>query len=340
MSQKTELEALQRLSVEMTSLGSLIAGAEQLKPLTTRNPVRVTLLSGFLGAGKTTLLQRVLARDDGQKIGVIVNDFGAVNLDADILDKSKNGVFRLENGCACCAMAGNLSAAMEALINTESPPDHIFIEASGVSDPTPMAVTAEQLFGSGTCRIVTVVDCVAWRETLPNTGMKLLRQKQIEAAHLIIVSKSQGLPADELRKMISALAGMAPGRPIIDAAEAELAEQAMLEPHFSGARPQPDAEPHDLSIFASRTFIADKSADQDEVSGLLGQAPPAVIRIKGSINLTTQKQLNVQVVGSVCELAVGTLTSDAPSLVVIYNNDDDRALSVWIDRLSQAIETV
>ena len=169
-------------------------------------------------------------------------------------------------------------------------------------------------------------------------GMKLLRQKQIEAAHLLIVSKSQRLPAEELQKMISVLADMAPGRPIIDGAEADTAEQAILTPHFSGARPQPKTESHDLSLFDSRTFIADKTADPDVVLRLLNQAPPAVIRIKGSVNLTSRKRLNVQVVGSDCEAAVGALTPEAPNLVVIYNNDDNHALSAWMDKLSQAIE--
>jgi G3E family GTPase len=103
------------------------------------HPVPVTLLTGFLGAGKTTLLNRILQGSHGLRIGVMVNDFGAVNIDAQLVDAIAGDVVDLSNGCVCCTMRGGLVQQTLKLLSRRNPPDYLVVEASGISDPVGVA---------------------------------------------------------------------------------------------------------------------------------------------------------------------------------------------------------
>ena len=101
----------------------------------------VTVLTGFLGAGKTTLLNRILNGDHGMKVGVLVNDFGSINIDADLVVDVESDVISLANGCVCCSIRDDLSEAVIQVIERPERPEYILLEASGVAEPTGIALT-------------------------------------------------------------------------------------------------------------------------------------------------------------------------------------------------------
>jgi G3E family GTPase len=101
--------------------------------------VPITILTGFLGAGKTTLLNRILKGDHGLRAAVLVNDFGAINVDAELIVGVKDGVVGLANGCICCSIRGDLVETVIQTINRPESPDYILLEASGVADPSGIA---------------------------------------------------------------------------------------------------------------------------------------------------------------------------------------------------------
>src|SRR5271165_6526773 len=97
--------------------------------------VPITILTGFLGAGKTTLLNRILTGNHGLRVGVLVNDFGSINIDAELVVGVKDNMISLSNGCVCCQIRDDLVASVTTLLARPESIGYILLEASGVADP-------------------------------------------------------------------------------------------------------------------------------------------------------------------------------------------------------------
>ncbi len=167
----------------------LIAGGTGDDAMTMRIPI--TIITGFLGAGKTTLLNRLLRAEHGLRLAVLVNDFGSVNIDAQLIIGIEGETISLKNGCICCTIRDDLREAVLRLLAREDAPDAIVIETSGVSDPYAVAATFTL---SADLRERTQVDCIVAlvdAEQVTDLSGELfgLAVDLVSAADLVVLNK-------------------------------------------------------------------------------------------------------------------------------------------------------
>lgn len=168
------------------------APRDETEYLPGRNPVPVTLLIGFLGAGKTTLLNRILNDDHGLRVGVLVNDFGAINIDAELIVGVEENVISLSNGCVCCEIRDDLVTSLEQLLLREEEIDYVILEASGVSDPEGIVMTFLDHKFKGLLRldsITGIVDAEAIFTDGDNADLSFLKLRQIGYSDLVVLNK-------------------------------------------------------------------------------------------------------------------------------------------------------
>ena len=161
--------------------------------------IPVTVLTGYLGAGKTTLLNRILTENHGKRYAVIVNEFGEIGIDNDLIVESDEEVFEMNNGCVCCTVRGDLIRVVEGLVKRPGGFDGILVETTGLADPVPVAQT---FFMDDDVRarakldaVVTVADAKHLTESLADSPEA---QEQIGFADVILLNKTDLVGPDEL----------------------------------------------------------------------------------------------------------------------------------------------
>src|SRR5579859_4629926 len=193
----------------------------------------VTVLTGYLGAGKTTLLNRILTEDHGKRYAVIVNEFGEIGIDNDLVVGTDEEVFEMNNGCVCCTVRGDLIRVVQGLVKLQTRAgkgfDAIIIETTGLADPGPVAQT---FFVDDDVKAKTRLDSVT---TVVDAKHILLRlsdsreaREQIAFADQIVLNKTDLVSADDLKMIEARLHRLNPLAPIHKAERSNVPLEAIL----------------------------------------------------------------------------------------------------------------
>ena len=173
--------------------------------------IPVTVLTGYLGAGKTTLLNRILSEPHGKKFAVIVNEFGEIGIDNELVVNADEEVFEMNNGCICCTVRGDLVRIIDGLMRRKGKFDAIIVETTGLADPAPVAQTffMDEAVGSRTKldAVVTVADAKWLMDRLKDAPEA---KNQIAFADVIVLNKTDLVSKGELTEVEARIRGINP----------------------------------------------------------------------------------------------------------------------------------
>lgn len=253
--------------------------------------VPVTVVGGYLGAGKTTMINGLLAGDHGQRLAVLVNDFGSVNIDAELIASHDGTTLTLENGCVCCSIADSVGDALDAVL--ASGPDHIVIEASGVADPAKVAVYGQGWPGCRLASVVVLADVTTIRARADDRFVGPLVQTQLGAADVIRLTRTDLIDAAEVAAV----------RDWIDS-EAWIAD--------AGLAPAPE-------LFDTSQINPPAGASRAEIDALLDSLDDSTVRVKGIVLIDGVPHI-VQVTGA--ERNIAAAPDAAPTGLVAIRSLD------------------
>ncbi|TWG99710.1 G3E family GTPase [Mesorhizobium sp. J18] len=213
----------------------------------TQTQIPVTVLTGHLGSGKTTLLNRILSEDHGKRYAVIVNEFGEIGIDNDLIVESDEEIYEMNNGCVCCTVRGDLVRVVEGLTRRPGRFDAIIVETTGLADPAPVAQT---FFMDDDVRAKTRLDAVVALVDAKHLPLRLKDSKeaedQIAFADVVLLNKTDLVSQEELTQVEAMIRAINPSARIHRTTRAGISLDEVLDRGAFDLKRALDNDPHFL----------------------------------------------------------------------------------------------
>jgi G3E family GTPase len=251
-------------------------------------PIPIILIGGYLGSGKTTYLNQLLSEANGRKLAVLVNDFGAINIDASLIEGTADDIIALQNGCICCSMAMGMQSAILKVMKRDEKPEAIIVEASGVANPGEIA----KILGDEAMRpyaslelVISMLDCVNI-DTYKPAELGLIKA-QLRYSGIVMPTKIQQASSENIVQAMKFIRDANPDAVIIEDYQKILNLDLLLgtkqRTHFVS-----DEDPLSTNanaLFRSWNYSATEAMSEEEFQQVLNELPPETVRGKGFLNL-------------------------------------------------------
>lgn len=256
-----------------------------------------TVLGGYLGAGKTTLLNRLLSDNQGVRIALLINDFGAINIDAELIEQQTDQQINLTNGCVCCGLSDGFDDAISTLLASQQPPEHIVVEASGVADVHSLAQYGRAP-GLRLDAVVVVADAQSVEAKANDKYVANTVRRQLLAADLVVLNKTDLVTAERLAQLRGWLHEITAGAPLVETSFCDLPQALLLGGTSTSAERSPKAltenselatattNAHHHETYATWNYSSDLSLSRQQANELLKELPANLLRGKGFIDTT------------------------------------------------------
>ncbi|MHB2020687.1 MAG: CobW family GTP-binding protein [Candidatus Xenobia bacterium] len=274
----------------------------------------ITVLTGFLGAGKSTLLNRILREDHQMRVAVLVNDFGNVQVDAELVVGVDSDVVSLANGCICCNIRDDLVEAISRVAERPERPQHVLLESSGVAQPSGIALTFTRPSLRDRIRLDSIV-CVIDAATLfSDADLMDLKLWQVGCADLVLVNKIDLADAAQLSKVRDWLQAVNREQRVLETVRCDVPLEIVLA---GGASAAPPVDHHVHPRFSTWTWETTEPVALDRLREATSRLPAGIYRAKGFVFTGDEDRVLLQVAGQRVDLSRHDTWGDRPRRTAI-----------------------
>lgn len=262
------------------------------------NAIPVTVIGGYLGSGKTTLVNHLLRQANGLRIAVLVNEFGELPIDEDLIEAQDDDIISIAGGCVCCSFGSDLTGALLDMTKLDPAPDHLLIESSGVAIPSAIVGSVSLLQGFRVDGIVTLADAETLHQSAHDKYMGDTVIRQVTDANIIVLNKTDLVDASALAKTKTWAQAQNGQAKIISCVQSIVPPQAVLESFLTHSKTNQRA--HDTGNLEMATLHFDHRVDIDTLVQELTAETAGVIRAKGFVTALNGQKTLIQIVGNRC----------------------------------------
>lgn len=255
----------------------------------------VTIIGGYLGAGKTTLVNHLLRNADGLRLAVLVNEFGELPIDADLIEAQDDKIISIAGGCVCCSYGNDLMLAMMELAKMNPRPDHVLLEASGVAIPGAIAASVGLLAEFSIDGVVIVADAETVRNNAADRFVGDTISRQLRDADIIALNKTDLVAAERVSELLQWLHHVAPQARTVPAMNSNVPPATVLE-SFLG-RTRHAGIRHKDKMFQTVSLEIEMPVDVEALARKLAGEELGLVRAKGFANSRDGRNHAIQIVG-------------------------------------------
>ena len=255
----------------------------------------VTVIGGYLGAGKTTLVNYLLRNANGLRLAVLVNEFGELAIDKDLIEAENDGLISISGGCVCCSFGGDLIAALWGLAKMQPQPQHILIESSGVAKPGSIFDSVALLEGFSADGIVVLADAETVQENANDKYMGDTILAQIAQADILLLNKCDLVESKDVALTAHWLESQNPSAQLVKTRHSKAAPEVVLE-SFLGRTKTTETHYH-VEQMTSVKLIPSAQLDSAKLAKTLAEEEFGLIRAKGFVTDLSGDKILIQIVG-------------------------------------------